>query len=69
VTSLVTVRNLTVHVRPAGPDVPVFTESVYLATLTEHIPLTTSVLMVSASDSNVVRKAPVRYTLDADGAG
>lgn len=68
-TSLVTIRNLTVRVRPAGPDVPVFTDSVYLATLTEHSPLATSVVTVSASDSNTVRKAPVKYLLDADVAG
>lgn len=64
VTCLVTTRNLTVRVMSAGSDVPVFTQSVYLATLIEHSALATSMLTVSATDRNTTRKAPVQYSLD-----
>jgi len=57
---------LTVHVKPSGTDVPVFSESVYLATLTEHSPLTTAILTVSATDGDTLRRSPVKYSLDDD---
>ena len=65
-TSLMTTRNLTVFVSDAGPDAPVFSEQIYLATLIEQSPLATVVLTVSATDRNGRRRAAVVYSLDSD---